>query len=194
MKRIRFNEQGNKVANARTANRMAVSPKMRKHRNDQSHLACMDGRDMTDEELIRHNSLDIESRLIRVTQSQCDMLNYLRNEGEPYAINAVRVIVDCLMTRIKMTQQDMFTVNIALNGYYLMAEHNADVDGVIEERRERAFYLTQQVAKFLGTTEHNGAVLSILWPMAYDRRYARTLIANNYVANPRMICEPGIQL
>ena len=61
MKRIRFNEQGNKVANARTANRMAVSPKMRKHRNDQSHLACMDGRDMTDEELIRHNSLDIES-------------------------------------------------------------------------------------------------------------------------------------
>lgn len=48
MKRIRFNEQGNKVANTRTANRMAVSPKMRKHRNDQSHLACMDGRDMTD--------------------------------------------------------------------------------------------------------------------------------------------------
>ncbi|WP_124140190.1 hypothetical protein [Prevotella intermedia] len=122
------------------------------------------------------------------------MLNYLRNEGEPYAIDAVRVIVDCLMTRIKMTQQDMFIVNIALNGYYLMAEHNADVDGVIEERRERAFYLTQQVAKFLGTTEHNGAVLSILWPMAHDRRYARTLIANNYVANPRMICEPGIQL
>ena len=162
MKRIRFNEQGNKVANTRTANRMAVSPKMRKHRNDQSHLACMDGRDMTDEELIRHNSLDIESRLIRVTQSQCDMLNYLRNEGEPYAIDAVRVI--------------------------------ADVDDVIEERKERAFYLTQQVAKFLGTTEYNGAVLSILWPMAHDRRYARTLIANNYVANPRMICEPGIQL
>lgn len=162
MKRIRFNEQGNNVATARTANRMAVSSKMRKHRNDKSHLACMDGRDMTDEELIRYNSLDIEPRLIRVTQSQCDMLNYLRNEGETYTIDAVRVIVDCLMTRIKMRQQDMFIVNIALNGDYLMAEHNADVDGVIEERRERAFYLTQQVAKFLGTTEHNGAVLSIL--------------------------------